>query len=449
MGKRFRKSVKICKGVKVNFTKSGASLSLVGRGHSFNIGSKGARTTVGIPGTGLSYSTKLGAKSSSHKSGGSGNTSSRQSSVSSRTASQGNLPSEVQIEMDVNGKVIIKNQYGYEITDPDILRKIKATTSFKYQKEQLDRQRKKNIDQIVKESAEENKKFINIYKLTPDVDPLQNYEERLSGLQPNSYVMEIFKKAKPTESSIMSVLEKEANETIKGFMAGRHKKQYVANNLSKRFSDAMAEWEKERKEFIEDQSEKKRIADQEYQEEYENQKQFLSELIAGSDSSVSEVFDEWISSCELPVEINIDYDWNLEKHCMMLDVDLPEIEDLSTTIMIKTDSGKLKEKKKTQTELREEYAKVVFGLAMFISANAFNVSPAIHNILFSAYTQRRDKEGNLNDDYIYSIKFNREKFEKGKLSSKEPVKFCMSFENRCNMTTTSLFKSIKPYDDFE
>lgn len=373
----------------------------------------------------------------------------RQSSGVSKTGSQTNIPSEVQIEMDVNGKVIIKDQYGYEINDPEVLRKMKATSSFKYQKEQLDRQRKKNINQIVKASTEENKKFINIYKLTPDVDSLPVYEERLSELKPESYVMVNFTKAKPTESNVMAILEKEAEATIKGFMAGRHKKQYVSNNLPKRFSDAIVEWEKERQQFIEEQAEKKRVADQEYQEEYENQKQFLSDLINGEDSAVSEVFDEWISSCELPVEINIDYDWNQEKNTMLLDVDLPEIEDLSTTIMTKTDTGKLKEKKKTQTELREEYAKVVFGLSMFISANAFNVSPAIHNILISGYTQRRDKEGNLNDDYIYSIKFTREKFEKGKLASKEPVKFCMSFENRCNMTTTSLFKAIKPYDTFE
>ena len=59
MGLRFRKSVKIGKGVKVNFSKSGASLSLGGRGHSINIGGRGARTTFGIPGTGLSYSSQI------------------------------------------------------------------------------------------------------------------------------------------------------------------------------------------------------------------------------------------------------------------------------------------------------------------------------------------------------------------------------------------------------
>ena len=133
----------------------------------------------------------------------------------------------------------------------------------------------------------------------------------------------------------------------------------------------------------------------------------------------------------------------------MLDVDLPEIEDLQITKMTKTESGNLKEKKKTQTELKSEYARLVFGLAIFISANAFNTSPAIEKILISGYTQRRNKDGNISDDYIYSIKFDRKTFEKRDFSKVSPIDFCISFDNRCNMTSTLLFKTIKPFDFFE
>ena len=72
---------------------------------------------------------------------------------------------------------------------------------------------------------------------------------------------------------------------------------------------------------------------------------------------------------------------------MMLDVDLPEIEDLKQTKLVKTDAGNLKEKKKTQAELRSEYATLVFGLAIFIVSHTFNVSPAIQKVLISGYTQ--------------------------------------------------------------
>ena len=68
---------------------------------------------------------------------------------------------------------------------------------------------------------------------------------------------------------------------------------------------------------------------------------------------------------------------------MLLDVDLHEIEDLKQTKLIKTDAGNLKEKKKTQAEMRGEYSTLVFGLAVFIVSHTFNVSPAIKKILIS------------------------------------------------------------------
>ena len=57
MGLRFRKSVKILPGVKLNFSKSGTSVTVGKRGMSANFSSRGTRTTVGIPGTGVSYTT--------------------------------------------------------------------------------------------------------------------------------------------------------------------------------------------------------------------------------------------------------------------------------------------------------------------------------------------------------------------------------------------------------
>ena len=51
---RFRKSVKITKGVKLNLSKSGPSLTVgPGKGISFNVGSRGAYLNWSIPGTGV------------------------------------------------------------------------------------------------------------------------------------------------------------------------------------------------------------------------------------------------------------------------------------------------------------------------------------------------------------------------------------------------------------
>lgn len=59
MGFRFRKSVKLIPGVRLNIGKTGVSASIGGKGGSINVGKRGVRGTVGIPGTGISYSENL------------------------------------------------------------------------------------------------------------------------------------------------------------------------------------------------------------------------------------------------------------------------------------------------------------------------------------------------------------------------------------------------------
>lgn len=56
MGFRFRKSLRLFPGVRLNLSKSGISTSLGGPGATINIGPKGTRHTVGLPGSGLSFS---------------------------------------------------------------------------------------------------------------------------------------------------------------------------------------------------------------------------------------------------------------------------------------------------------------------------------------------------------------------------------------------------------
>ena len=55
MGFRFQRRIKILPGVTINLSKSGVSASLGVRGAHVTLGNGKTRTTVGIPGTGLSY----------------------------------------------------------------------------------------------------------------------------------------------------------------------------------------------------------------------------------------------------------------------------------------------------------------------------------------------------------------------------------------------------------
>lgn len=67
MGLRFRKSVTLCKGVRLNFGKSGVSVTTGTRGfhNTYNFGTGKRTTSIGIPGTGISYVTTSGGRSNS------------------------------------------------------------------------------------------------------------------------------------------------------------------------------------------------------------------------------------------------------------------------------------------------------------------------------------------------------------------------------------------------
>jgi len=58
-GFRFRPSLHLAPAVRIDLSKPGASLSLGRRGATLNFNRRGTKATVGLPGTGLSYSTML------------------------------------------------------------------------------------------------------------------------------------------------------------------------------------------------------------------------------------------------------------------------------------------------------------------------------------------------------------------------------------------------------
>ena len=68
MGLRFRKSIKIAPGVKINLNKKSTSVTFGGKGVHYTASSTGKKTaSVGIPGTGISYTKTTGQSSKQKK----------------------------------------------------------------------------------------------------------------------------------------------------------------------------------------------------------------------------------------------------------------------------------------------------------------------------------------------------------------------------------------------
>lgn len=109
MGLRYRKSIKLGKGVKLNLSKSGPSLSVGTKGLRYTVGTKKSTATVGIPGTGIYYT-----KSKSHSTWG--NNSNRKA-----TPSKANLSGTV-VTLPSGEKIELTDEYvrGYDRFVEDI-----------------------------------------------------------------------------------------------------------------------------------------------------------------------------------------------------------------------------------------------------------------------------------------------------------------------------------------
>lgn len=144
-----------------------------------------------------------------------------------------------------------------------------------------------------------------------------------------------------------------------------------------------------------------------------------------------------------PVKAN----YELEGEDLYIDLDLPEIEDLNKEYpsIVKE---KIVNKNKTQAQLKQEYAYTVMSLSAYVCSQIFNLSSYIKTIIISGFTTRRNNDGDLKDDYLYSIKYIRNEFEKTNFEQLDNiVEFINKFENRINLNESSFtFKSIKPFE---
>ncbi len=437
MALRFHKSIKICKGVKVNFSKSGPSLSLGGTGHSVNFGKRGTMVTYGIPGTGISWREQIN--------GSSRNAMNSKAHIAGRVE----LPSRVALSLDSEGKPVFVDSNDCLITDPAIIRKLKAIPQIKEQIERLDGERIKKNMQIIAEQRENMQNFLNLHRLSPKVMTRMEWSDEYDNLEQQHYEMRLFSEPKPDYVEVEKALRIEAENNVKTHAFWKVKKlheDYVSEHLPKRIQQLESAWQAAKEEFEANEERTAEQANAEFRRQYQETREALEKLIKGVPEFVEAAIDEWFTGCTLPVEIDICYVYNADNGSVLIDMDLPEIEDIPDTEYTQLANGNIKEKKQNQTVLRQEYAILVFGLAIFVSANVFNVSPAIESILLSGYTQRRDTAGSMNDDYIYSIKFSRSVFENSRLQEANPLDFCLQFENRCKMTSTQLFKTIVPFD---
>lgn len=172
----------------------------------------------------------------------------------------------------------------------------------------------------------------------------------------------------------------------------------------------------------------------------------LDEAAPLSEESVEASCEKILKDVQVPYLFSASYEFDVEASTLLLDVNLPEIEDIPDEEESLTSTGKLTEHRIPAAEAHENYARCIESLALYLAASIFAANPSLPGIILSGYTQRRNKAGELEDAYVLSVRFMRGSFVGESLAETDnPEAFLLGFENRIAKTKTGLLKKIVPY----
>jgi len=404
MGLRFRKSMKIMPGVRVNLSASGVSTTLGARGASVSIGERGVYANTGIPGTGLSFRERLD-KSNKR--------------ISSKTASRDVVFSEVSLSLNDNGTIqYIDTDTGSELNRSDV-------TYFW-----------NNYSGIISKWLQER---INEINDDEEISNIHYTMSRPSSTSPKFRPIEYSIEA-PVEPAIPSV------PPLSWLSKLLFKKRVIAHKqqiekLDTEYLYAMRQWTTDMEDWTKGYEQHKKT-----QEDVERN---FNNLIRSDLSFMETHLESVLDTMSWPRETLISYEISEDMTKLCLDVDLPEIEDLPMRVASLASTGKKANiKNKTQKQQRLDYARHVHGIALKLSATALSELPSLNNVLISGYSQRLNEAiGKIQDDYLFSILFTRDSIEELNFEHPEhinPIEAVENFEHIRKMTTTGAFKAIVP-----
>jgi hypothetical protein len=390
MSLRFRKSIKLAPGIRLNFSAKGGSITVGPRGASVNFGTRGTHLNAGIPGTGISSRTKIGSYPQSPE---------------SRPTRNG---LDIRIIVDDEGAVRYEDTFGHHLDDA-MVRKVK-------------RQHGAKIRGLIENaSADLNAKvqslgLIHTHTLPPRAKP-KYLEPQFDRPKPKAPVMKAV-------SLLARILRK--------------RKQIEGQNriLQKDFEVAVARWTDERRIFQERQL--KKAAE-------------FEKLICDDPAFIAQHLEDQLGQISWPHQTSVTIQVAHNCNSITMDLDLPEIEEFPSRITsVPTRGYTIASRTMKQHDLLDLYSRHVHGIGFRIAGEAFDVSPSVAQVTLSAYTQRIARQtGEIVNTYIYSVRIERREWEQinfGNLDALDVVAAFERFTLRRKISRKGDFEAIAPIE---
>ena len=391
MGLRFRRSVKLAPGIRMNFSGSGVSWTLGPRGASVGIGKRGTYLNSGIPGTGLYARERMGGSSAGGR---------------ARASSYSNMSVTVGVTDD--GTVYFRDADGNPLAE----HLINAA-----KKQQGDAIR----DLIQKKCDEINAQIEalgEIHTETPNSDVKPQY-------QPQEFPESPPTKPVPRKPGLMGTL----------FKSKRERTERENQERERQFEEDLKKWRTAKRQFDETEERRKNMIERDIYADVEAMENFL---------------EENLQSIVWPRETIVSTEILDKGKRVFVDVDLPELEDMPSKTASAPQRGyKLSVKEMSATQIQRLYMRHVHGIGFRIIGEAFGALPNAQEVVLSAYSQRSDRTtGHVTDEYLYSVRIDRASWSRinfDNLQNLDVVEALAQFDLKRNMTKTGAFKPIEPF----
>lgn len=394
MSLRFRRTIKIAPGVRLNLSKSGVGVSVGVRGARLGVGPRGTYTSVGLPGTGIHYRTKLGK--------------SPQRRGSHRPGTPPIDPDSFSILVDEEGNVELTGPNGTPLP-PRLVRKIR---------DQWEDQIKGVLEEHTERWNQGIEEILSIHLDTPAPD------------RGPAFVPTPFTEPPPEPPTLRSL----------GLLGGllhsvRERVERENAELEREYAAQLAAWEERKAEH----------------ELEEAQRREAFEVGRFEDLEVMESFlEEAISQIEWPRETLVSFQVEEDGTTVSLDVDLPEIEDLPRERAQLAQRGlRILIREKSATQVRKEYAHHIHAVLFRLIGEVFATLPAVEMVSASGYSQRPDRAtGQIIDEYLISARVRRTVWEEIDFLNLESLDLALAFERfelRRKMTKTGVFTAVEPF----
>lgn len=394
MALRFRRSIKLAPGIRMNLSKSGMSWTLGPRGATVGIGKRGARVNTSFKG----FSSSQNLYKAPPR---------QRRSAASRPASS---PRYVSLTCGVtdDGVLTFHDKDGNALSEAVV--------------EQAKKQNREAILELIQRKCDE---------INGELDALANIH--LDTPSPHAaphFLPEPYALSAPLPPTPPSP---------------RWWEKLLAKRLAKledAHQQAIADYQRQLDAWEQNKARHER--------DQERRRDFIEHKIHYDTAAMERWLEENLQDIAWPRETLVSLEIAEQGQHIRLDVDLPEIENMPSKIAaVPTRGLRLSVKELPAVQVRKRYMAHVHGVGFRILGETFSALPCARRITLSGFSQRNDPAtGQAGDDYLYSVSVERSDWERidfELLTMVDVVESLAQFDLRRQMTKTGTFKPVEPF----